>query len=199
MRLTLLACAALVALAGAARAESAPSPSPAPSPAASAPAAASAALDDLFARLAVAEDDDETAGLVAAIDRLHLQSGSDTGDLLMARAVAAMEARDYPVSLAVLDALVGLEPGWAEAWSRRAMARYFSGDSRGAMADLAHALARDPRHLQALAETATILEDEGLKQQALDVYQRALGFAPHWRPIADAAAKLRADLAGQAL
>jgi tetratricopeptide (TPR) repeat protein len=197
MRLTLLACAALVALAGAARAENALSPSPSPS--ASAPAAANAALDDLFARLAVAEDDDEAAGVIAAIDRLHLQSGSDTGDLLMARAVATMDARDYPVALAVLDALVGLEPGWAEAWSRRAMARYLSGDSPGAMADLAQALARDPRHLQALVETATILEDEGLKQQALDVYRRALALAPRWRPVADGAAKLKADLAGQAL
>jgi tetratricopeptide (TPR) repeat protein len=156
-------------------------------------------LDELFARLASTEDADEAAGIVAAIDRIHLRSGSDTGDLLMTRAVATMESGDYPVSLALLDAIVGLQPEWAEGWNKRATARYLAGDAKGAMADIAQALARDPRHLGALAGMGMILEESGLREQALRAYERALTIAPQWRPASDAAARVRAALAGQAL
>jgi len=196
MRILTLACAVALALAASARAENAAPPAQPPAPAQT---QTSAALDELFARLAATEDPDEAAGVVALIDRLHRQSGSDTGDLLMARAIATMEARDYSISRSLLDAIVDLRPDWAEAWSRRATARYLSGDPKGAMADLAQALARDPRHLQALTQLAAILEDAGLKEQALSVDERALAIAPHWRPLVEAAARLKAALAGQAL
>jgi tetratricopeptide (TPR) repeat protein len=194
MRRSIFACAALLALAAPAAAEDAP----APTPAASAPSPAQA-RDELFARLAAAKDADEAAGIVAAIDRLDLHSGSDTSDLLMARAAAAFEGGDAPVSLALLDAVVGLQPEWVEGWSKRAAARYFAGDARGAMADIAEALKRDPRHLGALIELGEILEDSGRRDDALRAYDRALTIAPQWRPAAEAAARVMAALAGQAL
>jgi len=52
-------------------------------------------LDDLFARLAASTDVAETNGLVLAIDRLQLDSGSNTSDFLMARAIAAIETRSF--------------------------------------------------------------------------------------------------------
>ena len=142
------ACALLLALGAPALAEPAPPPD---HPSAVAAPSPSETLDELFARLAVAKDSDEAAGIVGAIDRLNLHSGSDTSDLLMARAVATMDGGNYPVSLALLDAIVGLQPGWAEGWNKRATARYLAGDVKGAMVDIAQTLARDPRHLEALA------------------------------------------------
>ncbi len=56
-------------------------------------------LDDLFARLAASTDVAETNGLVLAIDRLQLDSGSNTSDFLMARAIAAIETRSLATSL----------------------------------------------------------------------------------------------------
>ena len=67
------------------------------------------------------------------------------------------------------------------------------------MADIAQTLARDPRHLGALAGMGMILEDAGLREDALRAYERALAIAPQWRPIGEAAARLKAALAGQAL
>jgi len=189
-------CALLLALGAPAEAQS--PPTPAATPAARAPSP-SEALDKLFARLAASRDADESDGLVAAIDRLNLRSGSDTADLLMARAVTTMESGNYPVSLALLDRIVALQPQWAEGWNKRATARYLSGDAEGAMADIAETLRRDPRHLGALAEMGMILEDSGRQDDALRAYERALAIAPQWRPISEAAARVRAALAGQAL
>jgi len=191
-RCSTFACALLLALGAPAAAQSPPTPAArAPSP--------SEALDELFARLAASRDADESDGLVAAIDRLNLRSGSDTADLLMARAVTTMEGGDYPVSLALLDKIVALRPQWAEAWNKRATARYLSGDAEGAMADIAETLRRDPRNLGALTGMGMILEDAGRQDDALRAYERALAIAPQWRPIGEAAARVRAALAGQAL
>jgi tetratricopeptide (TPR) repeat protein len=110
-----------------------------------------------------------------------------------------MESGNYPVSLALLDRIVALQPQWAEGWNKRATARYLSGDAEGAMADIAETLRRDPRHLGALAEMGMILEDSGRQDDALRAYERALAIAPQWRPISEAAARVRAALAGQAL
>src|ERR1700753_436416 len=96
------------------------------------------ALDDLFARLAASKDADETAGLVRAIDRLELVSGSDAGDLIMARAMAAMGAKNYDVAASLLDKLIDLDPQWAEAWNKRATLRFILEDDKGSMADIAH-------------------------------------------------------------
>ncbi len=195
-RCSTLACAILLAFGAPAQARDAPPPAQAPATAAQSP---SEKLDELFARLASTEDADECAGIVAAIDRLNLQSGSDTSDLLMARAMATMESGNYPVSLALLDAIVALRPEWAEGWNKRATARYLAGDAKGAMSDIAQTLARDPKRLGALAGMGMILEDAGLRDQALRAYERALTIAPSWRPMSEAAARVRAALAGRAL
>ena len=136
---------------------------------------------------------------MAVIDRLQLKSGSDTSDLLMQRAVATMEQGDYEVSLSLLDAIVDLQPDWAEGWNKRATARYLSGDAKGAVADIAQTLTRNPRDLGALAGLGMIFEDEGQREQALRAYDRALALAPHWQPIVEAEARVKAALAGQAL
>ncbi len=191
-----LACALLVVFAAPVAAQDAPAPAQPPAAAARSPGQT---LDELFARLATTRDPDEAAGIVAAIDRLNLRSGSDTGDLLMARAVATMDSDNYPVALALLDAIVGLQPEWAEGWNKRATARYLSGDAEGAMADIARTLALDPRHLGALAGMGMILEDAGRRDDALRAYERALAIAPQWRPMSEAVARVKAALAGQAL
>ncbi len=194
MRRSTFVCAVLLALSAPAFAQSAP-PATAPAPAPT----QREQLDELFSRLAAAKDSDETAGIVAMIDRLQLRSGSATSDLLMQRAVATMERGDYSVSLSLLDAIVDLQPDWAEGWNKRATARYLSGDAKGAVADIAQTLARNPRHLGALAGLGMILEDSGQREQALRAYQRALEIAPHWTPIVEAEARVKAALAGQAL
>jgi tetratricopeptide (TPR) repeat protein len=135
-------------------------------------------LNELYARLAASKDAEETAGIIAAIDRLALESGSDAGDLLMSRAIGAMSVKKYDVALALLDKLVDLQPEWAEAWNKRATVRFLADDDRGSMADIAHVLKIEPRHVGALSGMGMILEREGFRDDALRAYRRALAIAP---------------------
>jgi tetratricopeptide (TPR) repeat protein len=154
---------------------------------------------DLYARLAVSKDADETSGIITLLLHSYAESGSDTGDLLLQRARRAIGVEQYPDALKILDQTVALLPDWAEGWNARATARYLDDDYNGSMADIAQTLKREPRHLGALMGMAAILEARGKKEDALKVYERALAIAPHWRNAEQAADKLKAALAGQEL
>jgi tetratricopeptide (TPR) repeat protein len=156
-------------------------------------------LDDLFARLAASTDATETNGLIAAIDRLNLESGSDTGDFLMARAVAALGSQNLQVSRALLDKLIVLQPGWAEAWNKRATVRYLMDDEQGSMADIARVLILEPRHFGALSGMGMILERSGFSDDALRAYRRALEIAPQLASLRAAVDRLTAAIKGQSL
>ncbi len=154
---------------------------------------------DLYARLAVSVDGDETEGLVGLLFASYGRTGSDTGDLLLERARKAIAAEDYDAAGKILDAAVAFMPERAEAWNARATLRYLDDDYDGSMGDIAETLKREPRHLGALIGMASILKARGKMKEALEVYERALAIAPHWKTAQEAAAKLRAEVAGQAL
>ena len=156
-------------------------------------------LDDLFARLAASTDAAETGGLIVAIDRLHLESGSDTGDFLMARAIAALGSKNLQVSRALLDKLIVLQPDWAEAWNKRATVRYLLDDEKGSMADIARVLILEPRHFGALSGMGMILERGGFTDDALRAYRRALEIAPQLASLRAAVDRLTAAIKGQSL
>jgi tetratricopeptide (TPR) repeat protein len=154
---------------------------------------------ELYARLAASKDSDETDGLVDRLFELYTQSGSDTGDLLLARARQAMVADAYPAAQKILDAAIALLPDWAEGWNARATVRYLDDDYRGSMADIAETLKREPRHLGALMGMGAILQSSGKREEALKVYERALAIAPHWSKAEAPVERLKAALAGQDL
>jgi len=177
-------------------AQDAPAP-PAPS---EAPAKTDAErIEGLFTRLGQTEDGEEAAGIVMALQRLWLHSGSDSADLLMSRSIAAMDAQNYPLALQLLDSLVAAYPDWAEGWNKRATARFYAGDAEGSMADIAETLKRNPRHIGALSGLGAILDGAGLPEDALRAYEKGLALAPHYPPLVEAAQRLRVSLAGRSL
>lgn len=156
-------------------------------------------LDELFARLAASSDVSETNGLVAAIAHLQLESGSSSGDLLMARALAAMGTNNLQTSIALLDKIVLLQPEWAEAWNKRATVRYMLGEDQRSMSDIAQVLVLEPRHFGALAGMGMILERRGFRDGALRAYRRALEIAPKLPQVQSAVDRLNAQVEGQGL
>ncbi len=151
-------------------------------------------LDKLYARLARTRISDEASGILAEIDHLRQQSGSDTADLLLGRALQARQSDDWGLALKLLDAVVGLYPDWAEAWSERATARLQAGDIAGAMADVAETLKREPRDIGALAGFAEMLVEAGDAEAALKIYDRALKLAPAYEPLKEARARAQTKL-----
>jgi Flp pilus assembly protein TadD len=134
-------------------------------------------LDRLYARLKEAPDEKRASGIARNIQRELLNSGSPTIALLMTQAAAAVGAKDLPVALDLLDAVVRLKPGYAEGWNRRATVYFMLDDYGKSLADLERALALEPRNWEAIGGLASILsaldEKEGARvacQHALEIY-----------------------------
>ena len=157
------------------------------------------ALDRLLGRLAGAQDPGEAQGIAGLVQRMWMQSGSDTADLLMARAVTAMNGDRHDVAAALLDAVIELRPGWAEAWNKRATLRFLDGDDAGSMADISHVLALEPRHFGALSGMGFILARHGEEAGALRALRRALSVYPGDAELRKAVDKLAPTVEGQEL
>jgi tetratricopeptide (TPR) repeat protein len=161
------------------------------------PAGRQKILDELFDRLAKAQDDSEAKGIAGAIDRVWMRSGSDTADLLMNRAVQAISRKNWALSQELLDKIVVIDPYWAEAWNKRATARFFAEDYIGSMADLAQVLTLEPRHYAALTGMGFILQRTGFHKRALQVFRRALELNPQQEEIKKMVEKLVLEVEGQ--
>ena len=182
-----------------AREQAAPLPGPEEPRPAAVPKTREALLDDLFGRLRAAADSDEAEGIAGAIERVWLRSGSDTADLLMHRAVAALAAKKTEVSRALLDKVVLLDPDWAEAWNERATVRFMAEDLAGAMEDIAHVLVLEPRHYGALAGMGFILEKSDRPKEALRVFRKVLEIYPQQEDIRKVVERLVPEVDGRDL
>jgi tetratricopeptide (TPR) repeat protein len=156
-------------------------------------------LDDLFVRLRNAGDSGDAQRIAASIERVWLQSDSDTANLLMQRATVSMQARQYPLALLLFDKLVALEPDWAEAWNQRATTRLLAGDTDGAMADINQVMKLEPRHFGALAGMGMILQGAGLDKRALEIFKKALGIYPLEPNIQKLVERLTLEVEGQGI
>jgi tetratricopeptide (TPR) repeat protein len=156
-------------------------------------------LDQLYARLATAKDEAEAQGVSMRIERLLARAPSDTANLLMGRALVAATHDEKLLAEDVLDRILDLEPGWAEAWTRRAALRSARDDVSGAVADFGQALKIEPRHLGALNGLGFLLLRIERKDEALRVLKRALALNPHSEPAKKVAGKLETERTGQDL
>ena len=156
-------------------------------------------LDDLYTKLAEAKDEDESKGLASLIAAIWMRSGSDTADLLMTRAQKAIGDRKYALAVRMLDHVVELQPEWAEAWNKRATARYLDGDLDGSMADVDRVLKLEPKNFAALGGMAMILQQTGFEKRALQIYRRELAIYPHQPEIEKIVEKLTLSVEGQGI
>jgi tetratricopeptide (TPR) repeat protein len=115
-------------------------------------------LNDLFARLEKARDEEEAKGITGQIERIWKQSGSATADVIFERVGTAMNAQNFDLALDLLDTLVTLEPKWAEAWNARATLHFMRNDYDGSVRDIVKVLELEPRHYGALAGLAMIYQ-----------------------------------------
>lgn len=198
----IFAAAPLGAFAPDALAETAPPPQ-AERPEAAAPAAKPAEpdrakrLDALFAALKVAPDDESAKEIAARIDVALTPSGSDTADLLMARASQATQAKQFDLAVELLDGLLRIEPDYLEAWNKRATIFFLREDYSDALVDLRQVVAREPRHYGAWAGIAIICKEIGDEKRALEAARRALAIYPHLDAMVDMEKELAIKVEGR--
>jgi tetratricopeptide (TPR) repeat protein len=139
-----------------------------------------------------AADPERVAGAEAALWAMWCRSGRRDLDALLAEGIAAMERRDFADALARFTRLVEASPEWAEAWNKRATARYLAGDYAGAIADCEATLARKPHHFGALAGQGLCHIQLEQYPQAAALFRRALAVHPSLEAVRQ---NLRAALA----
>jgi tetratricopeptide (TPR) repeat protein len=163
------------------------------------PAEREKALSDLYALLATSDDAPKAKSVSANIERLWLNSGSDTVAVLMDRAIQAQQAKNPTLALKLLDSVVDLAPDYAEGWNRRAYVHFAENNVERALGDLRRVLALDPNHFKALDGLAHILKDVGQKKAALAAVRKLLEVHPYWEGAQTMHDELAREVEGQAL
>lgn len=203
---SLAALAAGLLLAGQALAQQLPPPPGrgATPPAATPPAAAPAApqsqpqtLATLYERLRASGSAQEAEVIVRQIARRWGRSGSDTSDLLMARARQALGSRNGALAVELLDRVIALQPGWAEAWHVRGLAFFVMQDDGRALVDFRETLRREPQHFMALGMAAAALQRQGDERNALNAYRALQEMHPFFTGVKDAIEKLKPNVDGR--
>ena len=154
-------------------------------------------LDFLFGALKAAPDEASAKHVEARIWALWMQTPSDTAALLMARAKAAMDAKQAEVALKLLDAVIKLRPEYVEAWNRRATLYYMQNDYSHSLEDIEQVLSREPRHFGALAGLGMIMQDLGDDKRALDAFRKALAVNPHLEKVPELVKTLTEKVEGR--
>jgi Flp pilus assembly protein TadD len=167
-----------------------------PGEAAASDPAADTRIERLFERLSQTGNAVEARGVAMLIQRRWMESGSPTADLLMRRAQDGMGDREPALAIELIDRILAIEPGWAEAWNRRAIAFTMLDDPVSAIADIYRVVSLEPRHFAAWAGLGTLLMQAGDETGALESFERALSVHPHLPRIDTIVNRLRRDVDG---
>jgi tetratricopeptide (TPR) repeat protein len=154
-------------------------------------------LETLFSALKIAPDEASAKAIEDRIWAHWIISGSATCSLLMSRARAATDGKDYDLGIKLLDAVIEIKPDYVEAWNRRATLYYLKQDYGHSLADIRDVLAREPRHFGAWSGLGLILQEIGDDKHALEAYRRALAIDPRLEGIADVVKKLTEKVEGR--
>jgi len=120
---------------------------------------------------ALRDPDDETrARAERALWQVWSRSGRPEVDALYRIGIDEFERGQLDRAIDTFTQVIALEPGFAEAWNKRATLYFLAGDFRRSLADCDEVLKRNPRHFGALSGYAQI-------QLQLENYERALDYA----------------------
>jgi len=137
------------------------------------------ALKRLYDALAQAPDAAAAEPIVREIEQIWIRSDSPTASLLLSRALAAAEAKDFDLALQFLDHVTELYPDWPEGFNRRAYVYVVKLEYSRALGDLRRVLALDPGNFRALEGLVQILRTMGQDKAALDVVRTLLKAHPN--------------------
>lgn len=113
-------------------------------------------LDEAFADLSAAPDENAAQKAEAEIWSIWFIGPDEDATARLAAASAAIRAGDAVSARIILEKLIETHPGFAEAWNQLAFAKFLLGDPYGSLADIDAVLRREPRHFGALAGRAQI-------------------------------------------
>lgn len=155
------------------------------------------ALNVLYGRLRMADTEERAAPVMEAIERLWLESGSATVDLLMERALISIRGKQHDLAIALLTHVVETAPDYPEGWNQLAVALFRKEDYRAAVLPLRRALLLEPHHYKAVEGLGVLMRELGDKPAALAAFRRALQLNPSSKAARDAVEELAREVEGQ--
>ena len=129
---------------------------------------------------ALRDPDDETrARAERSIWQVWSRSGRPEVDALYRIGIDAFERGELARAIETFTEVIAMEPGFAEAWNKRATLYFVTGDLRRSLADCDEVLKRNPRHFGALSGYAQIHIRLGNAERALEYARRAYAANPN--------------------
>ena len=105
----------------------------------------------------------------------------ESAQLLMGEGIRAMNIGDLDKARELFDVLIAQQPGFAEAWNKRATVNYMLSDYEASLRDIEATLALEPRHFGALAGQGLVLAAMGDYRAAIHSFEQTLAVHP-WAP-----------------
>jgi tetratricopeptide (TPR) repeat protein len=115
----------------------------------------------------------------------------------LCRGSKAMNDRDYEKAIEAFSHAIELDPGFAEAYNQRAIAKYLQEKYDDSIQDCWAAVERMPCHFGAWAGIGHCHAHQGRPAEALEAYEKALSINPHLGCIREAVGELKAVLRGE--
>lgn len=156
-------------------------------------------LDDMFARLAEADDADAGNLVAEEIWSVWLNSGSASVNLLLRRGADAQTRSRNQLARVMYDHVTELEPDYAEGWARSSRLALEERDFARAASEAVRALTLEPRHFYALWTLGNVLERLGRQDDALEAYREANRLYPALESVSDRVEALELVLDGGVL
>lgn len=154
-------------------------------------------LDELYPRLATAEDETVATRIASAIEHVWMTSGSDTVNLMVERSRRAMAEKKPELATRLLDRAAHMLPDYAEIFNKRAAVHFSRNNLASAIGDLRRVLALDPNHYKALEALGQIFKDIDRKKAALEVYRKLYEVHPHMPGVKSTMEELAREVEGQ--
>jgi len=156
-------------------------------------------LEQLLTALASAPSEAVASEMEGRISALWAKSGGPAVGLLFTRGARDLSGGAEAEAVADFDAAVALEPELAEAYARRAVARFQAGDSSGALRDAQEALQREPRHFGVWRNLSQFLEARGDLPGALTAWRKLLEVDPRTHEARERLLELSRKVEGEQL
>jgi tetratricopeptide (TPR) repeat protein len=153
----------------------------------------------MFEELKSAPTEEEATSTALDIWAAWLESGSAAADLVMERAVTAQMNEELDLAHELYDRVIAIQPGYAEAYNRRATVFLLKDNMAEALRDVNEALRLEPRHFGAWTGLGRVLENLGARDEALQAYREALNIHPTLAAARQAEARLLEEQNGQGL
>jgi tetratricopeptide (TPR) repeat protein len=140
-------------------------------------------------------DADVVALAEATLWRIWARSGNATVDTLFAEGLHAMERQDWLGAVTCFTRLIEQAPTFAEAWNKRATARYLAEHYASAIADCEEVLRLIPQHFGAAAGQGLCHAALGQHREAARCFRQALVIHPRLDGVRDNLARVQQVLA----